>query len=297
MFSTHIIIVNYNAGDWLIRSVRSALAFSDGQITIVDNASSDNSVANAQEEFRGQARLNWIENINNRGFAGANNQVLEVLESDFAVLMNPDCEINSESIPLILDAFESHPNMGIASCRILNEDGTLQATCRRRFPTPWSALVRMLQLHKLFPQHEQFANFDYGDDVDIDSETQFVEAISGAFMVVKKSALEQVGVLDQAYFMHCEDLDWCKRFELHDLDVGFVSSASVLHAKGVSSESRPIKVLWTLHRGMSRFFDAHYSEQYAWPLRYLVKLGIGLSFLFRSGLTILKGIWPSGGRS
>lgn len=297
MPSTHIIIVNYNAGDWLIRSVRSALAFSSGQITVVDNASSDNSVANAQDEFGGQSRIHWIENTDNRGFAAANNQVLELLETDFAVLMNPDCEINAQSLPLILEALSANPSMGIASCRILNEDGSLQATCRRRFPTPWSALVRMLQLHKLFPQHKSFANFDYGDDVNIDSETQAVEAISGAFMVVKKSALEQVGVLDQAYFMHCEDLDWCKRFEVHGLDVGFVSSASVLHAKGVSSASRPIKVLWTLHRGMNRFFDTHYSEQYSWPLRYLVKLGIGLSFLFRSALTILTGVLPSRSRS
>ena len=222
MFSTHIIIVNYNAGDWLIRSVRSALAFSEGRISIVDNASSDNSIANARREFSGQARLNWIENADNRGFAAANNQVLEVLEADFAVLMNPDCEINAQSLPLILDAFSASPNMGLASCRILNEDGSLQATCRRRFPTPWSALVRMLQLHKLFPQNMQFANFDYGDEVAVDSGTHAVEAISGAFMVVKKQALEQVGVLDQAYFMHCEDLDWCKRFDLHGLDVGFV---------------------------------------------------------------------------
>jgi GT2 family glycosyltransferase len=297
MFSTHIIIVNYNAGDWLIRSVRSALAFSKGQVSIVDNASSDNSVANAQREFSAQARLNWIENADNRGFAAANNQVLEVLEADFAVLMNPDCEINAQSLPLILNAFSASPNMGLASCRILNEDGSLQATCRRRFPSPWSALVRMLQLHKLFPQKQQFANFDYGDEVTVDSGTQAVEAISGAFMVVKKPALEQVGVLDQAYFMHCEDLDWCKRFEVHGLDVGFVSSASVLHAKGVSSASRPIKVLWTLHQGMNRFFDKHYSSQNPWPLRYLVKLGIGLSFLVRSALTILRGILPSWGKA
>jgi GT2 family glycosyltransferase len=297
MFSTHIIIVNYNAGDWLIRSVRSALAFSEGQISIVDNASSDNSVANARREFSAQARLNWIENADNRGFAAANNQVLEVLEADFAVLMNPDCEINAQSLPLILNAFSASPNMGLASCRILNEDGSLQATCRRRFPSPWSALVRMLQLHKLFPQKQQFANFDYGDEVTVDSGTQAVEAISGAFMVVKKPALEQVGVLDQAYFMHCEDLDWCKRFEVHGLDVGFVSSASVLHAKGVSSASRPIKVLWTLHQGMNRFFDKHYSSQNPWPLRYLVKLGIGLSFLVRSALTILRGILPSWGKA
>lgn len=292
MPSTHIIIVNYNAGDWLIRSVRSALMYSNDQITVVDNASSDNSVTNAQHQFSGEERIQWIENVDNRGFAAANNQALALLEADFAVLMNPDCEINLQSLPLILEAFTVNSNMGIASCRILNEDGTLQLTCRRRFPTPWTALVRILQLHRLFPTYDGFANFDYGADVNCDSETQVVEAISGAFMVVKKSALEEIGMLDEGYFMHCEDLDWCKRCELQGLDVGFVARASVIHAKGVSSASRPIKVLWTLHRGMNRFFDIHYYQQYSWPLRYLVKLGIGLSFIVRSGLALLANILP-----
>lgn len=296
MSATHIIIVNYNAGNWLNRSVSSALAHSDGAVTVVDNASTDNSVASVQKQ-QDNPRLQWIQNSQNRGFAAANNQVLADLQSEFAVLLNPDCEINAQTLPLILHAFEAHPEMGMASCRILNEDGSLQPTCRRRFPTPWSALVRMLQLHRLFPGNPRFQNFDYGADVSAKAELEIVEAISGAFMVVRKEALAKVGLLDEDYFMHCEDLDWCKRFEMADWRVGFVAAASVTHAKGVSSRSRPIAVLWTLHRGMARFFDKFYQGQYPWLLRATVKLGIAASFVARSAMAALASLLGWGTKS
>lgn len=286
--TTQIIIVNYNAGKWLSRSVASALAHSQGEVTVVDNASTDRSVEIAQQALGQHPRLHWIINKTNRGFAAANNQVLADLRSEFAVLMNPDCEINEQTLPRILQVFQDEPILGLASCRILNEDGSLQATCRRRFPTPWSAWVRLFQLHRLFPNNAHFVNFDYGESAQGDNSVEFIEAISGAFMVVRKAAFNQVGLLDEAYFMHCEDLDWCKRFELGGWKVGFVGAAHAVHAKGVSSASRPIRVLWTLHRGMNRFFDKFYREQSFWLLRLFVKLGIAVSFIVRSVLTLIR---------
>jgi GT2 family glycosyltransferase len=288
MNQTHIIIVNYNTGDWLRRSIDSALAHSSGRVSVVDNASKDTSFENAQQRFANESRIDWIRNYDNRGFAAANNQVLRELQADFAVLLNPDCEINSDTLPVLLKAFDENPDMGLASCRILNEDGSLQPTCRRRFPTPWSALVRLFQLHRLFPNNAAFANFDYGEQIDENTELQFVEAISGAFMMARRSAVEKIGLLDEAYFMHCEDLDWCKRFELEGQKVGFISEVHVIHAKGVSSASRPVSVLWTLHNGMNRFFDKFYRNQYSWPVRALVKIGIVLSCVVRSSLTVLR---------
>ena len=302
--SAHFIMVNYNAGEWLARSLSSvcAVAGENTTVSVVDNASVDSSVSEAKIALAGllsKPLVHWLENTQNLGFAAANNQVLAQLESDFAVLINPDCEINQDTLPQILQAFADHPRMGIASCRILNEDGSMQNTCRRRFPTPWSALVRMLQLHRLFPNSAAFKDFDYGalpDEVASSAkqsnQVEFIEAISGAFMVVRKSALAEVGLLDEAYFMHCEDLDWCKRFELQGWQVGFVAGASVIHAKGVSSAGRPIRVLWTLHTGMLRFFDKFYKRQYALPLRWLVKLGILLSFIGRAALVLLRNLLP-----
>jgi GT2 family glycosyltransferase len=196
--------------------------------------------------------------------------------------MNPDCELNQDTLTHVLVAMESDPKIGLASCRIVDEDGSLYASCRRRFPTPWSAFVRLLALNKLFPSNPKFADFDYGSKIANDAPTEMVEAISGAFMVVKHQALQDVGGLDEAYFMHCEDLDWCKRFELAGWKVAFVPSADIIHAKGVSSKSRPIAVLFTLHKGMNRFFDKFYKNDYSLALRLFVKLGIVGSFLARA---------------
>lgn len=286
MPSLRIIIVNYNSGEWLQRSVLSALAYSDAQITVVDNASQDRSMDEAKGAITSE-RVTWVHNSDNVGFAAANNQVLKQLDADFAILMNPDCELRPQTISMLLNAFELNRSFGLVSCRILNEDLSLQTTCRRRFPTPWSALVRMLKLHVLFPKHKAFADFDYGNDVNPNDKAHTVEAISGAFMMVKQQALNEVGLLDEGYFMHCEDLDWCKRFASSSWQVGFVPAAAVVHAKGVSSKSRPIGVLWTLHKGMNRFYDKFYHDSYSWPLRITVKAGIYLSFVVRAAKSLL----------
>ncbi len=291
MATTNIIIVNFNAGEWLARSLTSALNFSVGDITVVDNNSSDNSVDLATQhiaERDDNVRVDWQLNDTNVGFAAANNQVLTLVNADYAVLLNPDCELQKDTLSEIVAVMQSDPQIGIASCRILNEDGSLQTTCRRRFPTPWSALVRMLQLHRMFPSSKKFADFDYGSDVSADGPVEMVEAISGAFMVARSSAIQEIGLLDEDYFMHCEDLDWCKRFELAGWKVAFIPVTAVVHAKGVSSSSRPVRVLLTLHQGMNRFFDKFYKTQYAWPIRYSVKLGIALSFVARASLALIR---------
>jgi len=290
--ASHIIIVNYNAGDWLVKALESALSYSDSVVSVVDNASTDDSIEDAQSllsDINGFDRINWLLNSENLGFAAANNQILSTLEQDYAVLMNPDCELHQNSLSTIISEFNAYPTMGLASCRIVNSDGSLQASCRRRFPTPWSALVRMLYLNRLFPNNPRFKDFDYGDSVDEAGNLEFVEAVSGAFMVVKKEAMHKVGLLDEGYFMHCEDLDWCKRFELSGWKVGFIQKVAVSHAKGVSSRSRPVRVLWTLHRGMDRFFDKFYRTQYNWLVYLVVKAGIYLSFLGRAFLAIVRG--------
>lgn len=275
--NAHIVIVNYNAGDWLVRSVGSALRYTTARVSVVDNASIDSSIADLKRAFKEEPRLEVIINAQNVGFATANNQILNNLENDYVVLMNPDCELKQDALDRIISIMQDNETIGLASCRILNADGSLQKTCKRRFPTPKTAGLRMLGMSRLFPQHD----FDFGNKVSDSNSFEILEAVSGAFMVVRKSAMDKVGVLDEKYFMHCEDLDWCKRFALAGWDVAFVPSAEVVHAKGVSSKARPIRVLWNLHRGMDRFFTKFYIDT-PWPLRYLVKIGIYLSFIVRA---------------
>lgn len=291
-----VAIVNYNAGDWLQRCVASVLGSTQvNRVVVVDNASVDGSADSIAATFHDD-RLEVIHNSQNRGFAAANNQVLQrcldgEFNTDYVLLLNPDCELRESVFDTMLPKFKQNPEMGMAGCVIYNDDGSVQVTCRRNFPTPSTALIRMLQLHRL--PFLNVSEFNLGAEPLPDT-MQWVEAISGAFMLVKVAALKDVGLLDEAYFMHCEDLDWCMRFSQSGWRIGFVPDVSVVHAKGVSSQSRPIAVLWTLHRGMIRFFGKFYREKYSAPLRWLVVLGIYASFVARAGLHWVKRLlWRS----
>ena len=281
--TSRVIIVNYNSGPWLQRAIASVLEHSDSVISVVDNASQDTSFTDAQDKIK-SPRVDYIANLHNVGFAAANNQVLNNLDTDLAILMNPDCEINASTLPPILSFFaDTNQSIGYAaaSCRILNADGSNQKTSRRRFPTPASALARMIGLHKLGLRQPWAQDFDFGGNATAHEKIQDVPAISGAYMVMTNSALNQIGLLDDDYFMHCEDLDWCKRCELAGLRIAYIPEASVLHAKGVSSSTRPIGVLWNLHTGMARFFKKFYQKSHGLWFTGLVQAGIYASFLLR----------------
>ena len=284
------VIVNFNAGDWLLRSVGSALNETPGEVIVVDNASTDNSIAMLESSLGDVGRVTVLRNNSNLGFARANNQVLSRSKTDYVVLMNPDCEMSPGCWTAMLPVLEAERDIGLASCVIRNPDGSLQGTCRRHFPTPWSAAARMLGLNHIFPGNPRFRDFDYGDAPLPDS-WEAVDAVSGAFMVVRVAALPGVGLMDEGYFMHCEDLDWCMRFQQHGYTVGFIPQATVIHAKGISSHSRPVGTQWNLHRGMLRFFNKFYRRQYAWPLRWFVTGGIYVSFLFRAAKAACIGVF------
>ena len=283
-----IIIVNYNSGEYLSRAVESALEHTLAKIAVVDNDSSDDSVEIAQRKVT-SGRVDWILNTENVGFAKANNQILRQGLADFFLLMNPDCVLSSDAAGQLAGFLKLNAEVGLASCRILNENGTVQSTCRRRFPTPASAAARMLMLDKIFSGNASLKDFDYGATAKDSDPIEYVEAVSGAFMMIRRETLDDIGLLDEGYFMHCEDLDWCKRAQDAGWKTAFIPTSSVVHAKGVSSASRPIRVLWTLHKGMNRFFDKFYYRQYSWFMRLFVKVGIVGSFMLRALKTLVLG--------
>ena len=209
------IIVNYNAGEWLQRSVKSVLAEEKIQtLFVVDNCSKDNSIDQLTDSFSTEEfpkeRLNILRNKQNLGFGKANNQALKVIleqqEIDYVLLINPDCELTEGVVEKMLPYFESSKAIGMAGCVITNSDGTVQITCRRRFPTPLSAFLRITQLSRFnfIKNRVDQSEFDLGAEP-LPKSMVKVDAISGAFMLVRKEAIEDVGLFDEAYFMHCED--------------------------------------------------------------------------------------------
>lgn len=285
---TSIVTVSFNSGDHLLRCVRSALhSRAPVEVLVVDNASTDGSLEAMHAGLAGvDPRLTILRNERNVGFARANNQAVRVARGAWVLLVNPDCEVEPDTIERMRTVMEAHPDVGMAGCLVLNPDGTEQAGCRREQPTPGKALVRALGLGRLARRLKMdwaARDFVRRDDPLPDRPVE-VDAISGAFMFVRRAALEDVGGLDEGYFLHCEDLDWCERFRQSGWKVLFVPDVTVVHHKGSSSRDRPVRVLWHMHRGMIRYYQKFFRNSYPRPFLWLVFIGVWLRFLALAGV-------------
>jgi GT2 family glycosyltransferase/nucleoside-diphosphate-sugar epimerase len=283
-----VIIVNFNAGTLLSDCVRSVLSSTVPiEIMVSDNRSQDLSITDLRKNFAGEERLRIIENPDNLGFAKANNRALPFARGDFVLFLNPDCIIQPETLARMLEIMESHPQAGMAGCLIRNPDGSEQAGCRRSVPTPWRTFIRLTRLSKFAKYYPHFESY-VQTGLPMPDQPVEVEAISGAFMLVRRSAIKTVGVMDEGYFMHCEDLDWCMRFHQSGLGILFVPQVEILHVGGVCSASRPISVEYYKHKGMVRFYRKFFQSQYPAFLMWLVLTAIGLRFIFRASLQLVK---------
>jgi GT2 family glycosyltransferase len=273
-----VAIVNFNCGQLLASAVGAALSSPVSvEVIVADNGSSDGSLAFLRSRFGTHPRVRIIENRENLGFARANNGILRHAKGQYILLLNPDCVVYPDTITRMLTAMEAYPKAGVGGCMIRNPDGTEQAGARRAVPTPWRTFVRVLRLNRLFPDHPRFRSFDLNREPLPDGPAS-VEAISGAFMLVRREVLEQVGPLDEGYFLHCEDLDWCMRFRQAGWQVMFVPAAEAVHWKGACSFDRPIRVMWHKHRGMVRYYRKFFRHQYPAPLMCLVTASVWARF-------------------
>jgi len=280
-----VIIVNYNAGLRLLDCVRSVAASTvEVEIIVVDNASSDGSLEQLEKEYEGESPLLVLPNTKNLGFAVACNQGSARARGENIFYLNPDCLLGADTIQILLETILKRPEVGMVGGLICNPDGSEQRGCRRMIPTPRTALLNSFGLRFLARfNNKLFADFRL-DGKSLSSDPQAVEAISGACMLVRREALIDVGPMDEEYFLHCEDLDWCQRFGQKGWLILFVPRARLLHAQGSCSTSRPIFVEWSKHKGMSRFFNKFYSRHYPRPMLWLVWSGIWLRF----GVTLGK---------
>jgi hypothetical protein len=286
------LIVNFNGGSLLTAAVRSVLASSvTVELLVADNGSTDGSLELLRRSVGSDARLRIIENHCNLGFARACNLLLTQARGDYLLALNPDALIQPDTLERMAQALQTHPNAGMAGCLIRNPDGSEQAGCRRAVPTPWRSLVRVLYLHRFFPRHRYFRGFVLARKP-LPSGPVPVEAISGAFMLVRRQALKQVGPLDEGYFMHCEDLDWCMRFRQAGWQILFVPDVEVVHYKGTCSQGRPIFVEWHKHKGMVRFYRKFFRHQYPLPLMALVMVAVWTRFGLHVARALIQRMLP-----
>ncbi|MDW7772652.1 MAG: glycosyltransferase family 2 protein [Desulfobulbaceae bacterium] len=280
-----VIIVNYNAGPELLRCVHSvAESPEDLEIIVIDNDSRDNSVQDLLASYRGAKKLKTMTNRENLGFAAACNQGSLIAGGDFFLYLNPDCVVEPQTLSILAQYLENDPQAGMAGGLILNQDGSEQRGCRRSIPTPWKSLVNTFGLQRLAGLNQKvFSDFRLDREPLPDKPVE-VDAISGACMMVNRKAFEDVGPMDEGYFLHCEDLDWCMRFRQKGWKIMFVPQARLLHNKGLCSASRPVFVEWSKHRGMVRFYRKFFADQYPKPVQWFFRLGTWLRF----GLSVAK---------
>jgi GT2 family glycosyltransferase len=245
---------------------------------VVDNASTDLSLELCAQRFPDEARLKFIRNRANLGFAVGCNIGASAAAEPYILFLNPDCVLSAGSLERMLRVLKANPAVGMAGGRLVNVDGTEQEGGRRAVPTPWRAFVRAFGLYRFNRRWPRlFYDFHLHKEPLPRSPVE-VEAISGALMLVRRAAITDAGPWDEGYFLHCEDLDWCMRFQQKGWKIVFVPNAPVVHHKGTCSRSRPIFVEWHKHKGMMRFYRKFFRDKYPGVVMWGVAMGLWLRF-------------------
>jgi len=231
-----IVVVNWNTRDHLERCLRSIERSSSTtsspavEVIVVDNASSDGSQAMVRASF---PSVHLIANATNLGFTAANNQGLRHARGRYLMLLNPDTEVLDDALAAMVRYLDDHPDVGVVGPRLLNPDGTAQSS-RRRFPTLATTFIESTVLQRYLPNHPLLRRYyvlDRSDD-----ETQEVDWLVGACLAVRREAVEEVGLLDEGFFMYSEELDWCRRIVGAGWKIVYLPTARVVHWGGASSE-------------------------------------------------------------
>jgi N-acetylglucosaminyl-diphospho-decaprenol L-rhamnosyltransferase len=253
MPSLDVVIVSYQCRELLERCLdslgRHPFTRGEMRVHVVDNASTDGTAELVEQRFP-WARLRRLER--NVGFSVANNEVLRVADGDLVLLLNPDTEMTAGALDAVSLALEEQPGVGMLGCRLVRDDGSFDHAAKRSFPTPLSALAHFAGVGRRAPagrlaqyRAPELGEHDRGE----------VDAVNGAFMLVRREALDDVGPLDEGYWLYMEDLDWCFRFHQRGWRVWYEGGVTVVHVKaGTSGRHRRLRQNVAFHRGMARFY-------------------------------------------
>ncbi len=273
--SVSAIVVNYNAGELLGDCVQSLLDNGVTDIRVADNASTDGSLDRLRGRYGRHPSVRVLANPSNRGFGPAVNAVLPALDRPLVLVINPDCTLKPGALEALVAALAADPDAALAGPRVIDGKGRFEAASCRHFPTPRRAFMSYSGLARLAGRFGALAGVNTPGATELTATTA-TEATSGACMLVRREVLAQLGGFDEAYTLHCEDLDLMFRLREAGWRTLYVPAACAVHVQGVSSASRPLWVHRQKHRGMARFFGSHVAAACSLPTRALVRLGIWL---------------------
>lgn len=284
-----VVIVNYNVRAYLEQCLHSVFASEcsyEYEVFVVDNCSSDGSVPYLKGLY---PQVHFIENAENVGFACANNEAIRRSAGRYVLLLNPDTIVTEHTFSDCLALLDSRPEVGGLGTYMLRTDGSFAFESRRGLPTPFVAFCKMSGLSKLFPYSRTFGRYylRYLDEHEVND----IEIISGAFMMLRREALERVGLLDESFFMYGEDIDLSYRLLKGGYKNCFIPSP-ILHYKGESTEKSSFRYVYTFYNAMQLFFNKHFKRY-----KLLIWLPISMAIWIRSGLAYLGNQFRHGKRS
>ena len=276
-----MVIVNYNVRFFLEQALRAVQRASERlrvEIFVVDNNSQDGSVAMVRDRF---PDVSVIANADNPGFSIANNQAIRRSSGRYVLLLNPDTVVEEDTFDACVAFMDAHPEAGALGVRMIDGSGTFLPESKRGFPSPWVAFCKTFGLSAIFPRSPKFNRYHLGYLPE--HETNEVEVLAGAFMFLRKKTLDEVGLLDEQFFMYGEDIDLSYRIVEGGYKNYYFPETTILHYKGESTKKGSLNYVRVFYQAMIKFARKHFEGERARVFIWLLQLAI----YFRATLTLL----------
>lgn len=278
-----VVIVNYETFELTKNAVNSIFKYSypfSVEVIVVDNASGDDSLSKLQDYF--QDKVNFIASKVNNGFAAGNNQALKKVNSKYVLLLNSDTIVWENTLTDIYNYMENNSDVGACGCQVLLEDNTLDKACKRSFPNVKNSFFRLFHI----PTKSKDDNYNL-DDLD-DNGCYEIDCLTGAFIFTRKKVLDEIGFLDETFFMYGEDIDFCYRIKSAGWKIVYYGKDKITHFKGASSKKQRPKLIYEFYRAMYIYYKKHHAHESNFLVNIVVYLGIVLLCVLKLFLNIFK---------
>ena len=286
MMDLSVIIVNYNVRQFVLQTLHSVyqseLDNLSIEVIVVDNNSADGSVTAIREHF---PQVNVIANKDNPGFSKANNQGIEFSKGEFVLLLNPDTVLEEKTLALSVAKMRAVNDIGALGVKMIDGTGAFLPESKRSFPTPWNSLTKLLGLSSLFSGSKMMGgyNLTYLDE----NKTHDIDVLCGAFMMMRRSALDKSGLLDEDFFMYGEDIDLSYRIKKSGYRILYYPETQIIHYKGESTKKSSVNYVRIFYNAMIIYVKKHYKGGVA----SLFVLMLSMAIYFRAGISIIRRLW------
>jgi hypothetical protein len=285
MLDLSIVIVNHNTKKLTEQTIRAVFDTTEGityEIIVADNSSKADEVFDIDDK-----RVIVIKNVENKGFGNACNIGAEIAKGRYVLFLNSDTIMQKGTLESCVKYMDSDAKIGCLGIKTLLADGSFDHGCKRGFPTPFNSFCYVMKLHKIFPKCKKFGGYTMSH-LGID-ETNDVDSVSGAFMMIPKGLLDKTGGFDERIFMYGEDIDLCYRIKMMGYRVVYYADAWMIHLKGQSGLHTKNKlVIYHFHKGIRDFYDKYYKDKHNFLVTFLMHSAINIKYVITLVLSKLR---------